>query len=73
MFIGDREDLTEIAGNLLDNAFKWARSTRAHDRATASREPTARRDGLQLVVEDDGPGIPDGRARTCAGARRTPR
>lgn len=57
MYFGDREDLTEMAGNLLDNAFKWARST---VRLTAQRlpSPTARRDGLRLIVEDDGPGIP---------------
>jgi len=57
LFHGDREDLTEIAGNLLDNAFKWCRS-----RIRISAEPvislTARRDGLQIVVEDDGPGVP---------------
>jgi two-component system sensor histidine kinase PhoQ len=58
LFFGDREDLTEIGGNLLDNAFKWARTT---VRMTAERvsSPTARRDGLRLVVEDDGPGIPE--------------
>jgi two-component system sensor histidine kinase PhoQ len=57
LYFGDREDLTEMAGNLLDNAFKWAR-TRV--RMTASRISTAgsRRDGLCLRVEDDGPGIP---------------
>ncbi len=57
VFFGDREDLTEIAGNLLDNAFKWAR-TRV--RLQASRIPAvqARRDGLRIVVEDDGPGVP---------------
>jgi two-component system sensor histidine kinase PhoQ len=57
LFAGDREDLTEIAGNLLDNAFKWCRGT---VRLTAERisNVTARRDGLCLVVEDDGPGIP---------------
>jgi two-component system sensor histidine kinase PhoQ len=56
-FTGDREDLTEIAGNLLDNSFKWARTT---VRITADRivSPAARRDGLRLVIEDDGPGIP---------------
>lgn len=69
-FTGDREDLTEIAGNLLDNAFKWARAT---VRVTADRvvSPTARRDGLRLVIEDDGPGIPlDSRAKVLErGAR----
>jgi two-component system sensor histidine kinase PhoQ len=58
LFLGDQEDLTEIAGNLLDNAFKWARS---EVRFTAHRlaKAEARRDGLQMVIEDDGPGIPE--------------
>jgi len=58
LFYGDREDLQEIAGNLLDNAFKWARS---EIRLTVSvlSAPGARRDGLRMVFEDDGPGIPD--------------
>lgn len=57
LFNGDREDLTEIAGNLADNAFKWARS-RVRIIAEPISKPTARRDGLRLVIEDDGPGIP---------------
>ncbi|MGH8176630.1 MAG: ATP-binding protein [Steroidobacter sp.] len=58
LFTGDREDLTEIGGNLLDNAFKW---TRTRVRVTAERltRATARRDGLLLTIEDDGPGIPE--------------
>ena len=57
VYFGDREDLTEMSGNLLDNAFKWARG---RVRLTARRvsNADARRDGLQLTVEDDGPGIP---------------
>ncbi|MDE2134282.1 MAG: HAMP domain-containing histidine kinase [Alphaproteobacteria bacterium] len=49
-FRGDRQDLEEMAGNLMDNACKWAR---------ARVVVTARRDGvrLRLSVEDDGPGL----------------
>lgn len=47
----DRRDIEELAGNLLDNARKWAKSR---------VKVTARRNGhgLELAVEDDGPGIP---------------
>ena len=54
-FIGDRGDLTELLGNLLENACKWCRSrvrlSAAGDEAAGPRER------LNLVVEDDGRGI----------------
>ena len=54
-FIGDRGDLTEMLGNLLDNACKWChgrvRLTVTIDAAAAARER------LRTEVEDDGPGI----------------
>ena len=54
-FIGDRGDLTEMLGNLLDNACKWCRGrvrlTGAIDAAAAARQR------LNLSIEDDGPGI----------------
>jgi two-component system sensor histidine kinase PhoQ len=54
-FIGDRADLTELLGNLLDNACKWARSrVRAEGHIDAAADS---RTGLVLVIEDDGPGI----------------
>ncbi|MDF3832982.1 HAMP domain-containing sensor histidine kinase, partial [Cupriavidus basilensis] len=49
-FAGDRQDLIEILGNLLDNACQWAR--------TRIRVKLAERAGvLEIVVEDDGPGM----------------
>ncbi len=54
-FIGDRGDLTELLGNLLDNACKWCRG---RVRLTASAEEGADpRERLLLQIEDDGPGI----------------
>ena len=55
-FYGEEGDLMELAGNLLDNAFKWCNG-RVTLRAAPLAEAATRRAGLQLIVEDDGPGI----------------
>jgi two-component system sensor histidine kinase PhoQ len=52
VFRGDRGDFLELAGNLLDNACKWCKS-----RVELHMRPL-RGTGLELVVADDGPGIP---------------
>jgi two-component system sensor histidine kinase PhoQ len=57
-FYGEQGDLLELMGNLLENAFKWARH---HVLLVVKMQsPTGRqRPGLLLSVEDDGPGIDD--------------
>ena len=55
-FRGERQDLEEMAGNLIDNACKWATS-----RVVVTVE-IAREDGrprLALLIDDDGPGLPE--------------
>lgn len=54
-FRGEKLDLEEMLGNLLDNAAKWARGAVVL-RARASGDPDRPR--LILIVEDDGPGVP---------------
>jgi two-component system sensor histidine kinase PhoQ len=51
-FKGDEGDLTEMLGNLLDNACKWGRGK-------VRIEGTRNGERLELRVEDDGPGLPD--------------
>ncbi|WP_058835588.1 ATP-binding protein [Luteimonas abyssi] len=52
VFAGAREDLTELLGNLVDNAAKWARGeVHVHAAVDAGR--------LRIAVGDDGPGMPD--------------
>jgi two-component system, OmpR family, sensor histidine kinase PhoQ len=58
LFYGEQGDLMELLGNLLENAFKWARR-RVLLTARPLPERGARRDGLELIVEDDGEGIPE--------------
>lgn len=52
-FLGERQDLLEIAGNAMENACKWGRA-RVRVRAEAIGE-----ERLRLTVEDDGPGLPE--------------
>ncbi|MBI1186925.1 MAG: hypothetical protein GC206_06260 [Alphaproteobacteria bacterium] len=54
-FRGEREDLLEMAANLIDNACKYGRS---QVRVTVTPAPSA---GalMEIVVEDDGPGLSD--------------
>jgi signal transduction histidine kinase len=49
-FRGETQDVEEMAGNLIDNACKWA-SSQVVVSCTTDNER------LQIVVEDDGPGI----------------
>src|SRR3979411_61738 len=57
-FQGERQDLEEMLGNLLDNASKWARS-----KVSLAAVPLAHRPGngalswLEIRVDDDGPGL----------------
>lgn len=47
-FYGDREDLLEMLGNLLDNAWKWCKSNVL---LTITKE-----ESIHFIIEDDGPG-----------------
>ncbi|MGE0501443.1 MAG: ATP-binding protein [Rhizobiaceae bacterium] len=58
LFGGEREDLEEILGNLIENAGKWGRSRLLLTLGDGS-EP----DTFRTSVEDDGPGIPEDKAR----------
>jgi signal transduction histidine kinase len=53
-FRGEREDLEEMVGNLMDNACKWAKG---HVQVTAELVPGSLVPQLLLTVEDDGPGL----------------
>jgi signal transduction histidine kinase len=56
-FQGEKQDLEEMLGNLLDNACKWGRG-RVYVAATVEgSETTSRRRHLKIAVEDDGPGL----------------
>ncbi len=58
-FRGEKQDFEEMAGNLLDNAGKWAK---AHVLVDVRRTGTDSDPGLasfiDLTIDDDGPGLP---------------
>jgi len=69
-FRGERQDLEEMAGNLLDNACKWA-GARVTLSARREAEGEAGRARIVITVDDDGPGLaPDKRAAALKRGQR---
>jgi signal transduction histidine kinase len=69
-FRGERQDLEEMVGNLVDNAGKWA-ATRVFVHAQAEPDEAGSAGFLLVCVEDDGPGLPpDQRAEAVTRGRR---
>jgi len=51
-FAGERQDLLEMVGNILENACKWSRS------AVVARIEAVEGRRFRVVIGDDGPGLP---------------
>jgi signal transduction histidine kinase len=65
-FQGEKQDFEEMAGNLLDNACKWARS---RVRISAARDDGKAK--FTVIVDDDGPGLTEAeRARAVKRGQR---
>ena len=60
LFAGEREDFEEIVGNLLENAAKWAKGEISVSVTPAGHAVDR---AFVLAIEDDGPGIPEDKAR----------
>ena len=56
-FRGERQDLEEMVGNLVDNACKWAQSRVNLEVVPVQTDGSAQASVVRLVVDDDGPGL----------------
>jgi signal transduction histidine kinase len=56
-FLGERQDLEEMIGNLADNAGKWAMSAVRIAIAPEFTQSGAERSFFRVAIEDDGPGL----------------
>ena len=60
-FRGERQDLEEMLGNLVDNACKWAQARVSIEvtsgQAEAAAGPDAAQSVVRIAVDDDGPGL----------------
>ncbi|MDN3711125.1 ATP-binding protein [Paracoccus cavernae] len=60
VFAGERQDLEEMIGNLTENAAKWTRSRlRISARALPPSDKDRPEAEVQILIEDDGPGMSD--------------
>jgi len=68
-FLGERQDLEEMIGNLLDNAGKWAKSEVTV--AVQAEMESGGRTILHVTIDDDGPGLaPQFRTQATERGRR---
>ncbi|MCI0465508.1 MAG: sensor histidine kinase [Beijerinckiaceae bacterium] len=56
-FQGERQDLDEMIGNLIDNAGKWASEAVAITAALEPRQSAMERRFFVVTIDDDGPGL----------------
>jgi signal transduction histidine kinase len=59
-FQGEKQDLEEMLGNLMDNACKWARSEVRLSIEVASTTAAPGHKRVHITVDDDGPGLSEG-------------
>lgn len=56
-FRGERQDLEEMVGNLVDNACKWAASQVSIEVVAEQGAPDGSVPMVRIIVDDDGPGL----------------
>jgi signal transduction histidine kinase len=70
-FRGERQDLEEMVGNLVDNACKWAQSRVSVEVVTARADPGADKPLVRIIIDDDGRGLsPSEREQVALRGRR---
>jgi signal transduction histidine kinase len=70
-FRGERPDLEEMIGNLVDNACKWAQSRVAIEVSSERPNPSDDQRIVRVTVDDDGPGLsPSQREQVARRGRR---
>lgn len=57
-FRGEKHDFEEMAGNLIDNAGKWAKTQVMVTATRAAGGDPAMPGMIELTIDDDGPGLP---------------
>jgi signal transduction histidine kinase len=71
LFRGERPDLEEMIGNLVDNACKWATSRVAIEVVRERPDPASETQIVRIVVDDDGRGLsPSEREQVAKRGRR---
>jgi signal transduction histidine kinase len=70
-FRGERPDLEEMIGNLVDNACKWASSRVGIEVVRERSDPASAAERVRIVVDDDGRGLsPSEREQVAKRGRR---